>query len=322
MGKKSFRKVPDAISAKISALGSDSYQVGVRKLYPVAQIGAGALEHLGICLEPGSPKVPSSALPLASRGRYSRWNLTGKVVRRIDLPKVHRTWGVETPNFGDWGKGSHTINFTRLVYPTEIAYGQQIPVFMTAAQQDDDEISIAFRVGQVLHRSEPDDQALIFALSLLQENVGAVDVVESETSSAEWLDSVSVAWEFLPAGKRDTALIELARRVGISRDDPRRSAMEERMSTLLELSPTDLIYGTSGFQRYVGARFSPSLVVFENVEYGNALYVMFEDWEGLSRRSRLELLAGPTRGFDRIPHRRGWEGRLRHAVNSRRDESP
>ncbi|MFJ9918917.1 hypothetical protein ACIRSF_06460 [Streptomyces rubiginosohelvolus] len=322
MGRKSFRKVPDAIRAKISALGSDSYQVGFRGLYPVAQIETGALEHLGIRMESGSPQVPPNTLPLASRGRHSRWNLTGKVVRRIDLPKVHRTWGVETPNFGDWGRGSHTITFTRLVYPTEIAYGQQIPVLMTPTQQDDDEIAIAFRVGQVLDRSEPDDHALIFALSLLQENVGGVDVVESETSSDEWLKSVSVAWEFLPVGKRDSVLTELAHRIGISPDDPRRSAMEERMSTLLELSPTELIYGTSGFQRYIGARFSPSLVVFENVEYGNALYVMFEDWEGLSRRSRLELLAGPTRGFERIPHRRGWEGRLRQAVNSRRDESP
>lgn len=317
MGKKSFRKVPDAIRAKIDTMGGESYQVGVRKSYKITQVEAGDLQHLGVRVVDGVADIPTSALPVASRGRFSRWNLAGRMLRRVDLPKVTRSWGIETPNFGDWSKGSHTITFARMVFPVELAYGQQIPIAMTMAQEFDDEITIAFRVDQILHRSHADDRALIFALSLLQENVGAVDVVESVTPDAEWLSTMSVAWEFLPVGKRDTALTELARRVRIGKQDPRRGALEERMSTLLDLSPSDLLYGTSGFQRYVGARFSPNLVVFENVEYGNALYVMFEDWEELSRRSRLELLAGASRGFQRIPHRGGWEGRLRHAVNSR-----
>ncbi|MFB7031234.1 MULTISPECIES: hypothetical protein, partial [unclassified Streptomyces] len=84
---------------------------------------------------------------------------------------------------------------------------------------------------------------------------------------------------------------------------------------------TSLIYGTSGFQRYLGAQFASNLVVFENVRYGNALYVMYERWEDLSKKSRLELLSGPARGFERILHRQGWEGKLRYAVNSRRGEA-
>jgi len=48
-------------------------------------------------------------------------------------------------------------------------------------------------------------------------------------------------------------------------------------------------------------------VVFENVEYGNAAYAMFEQWETLSQRTRLELLAGPAEGFIRVVHRPGWQ---------------
>ncbi|MET8603247.1 hypothetical protein ABZV92_06855 [Streptomyces rubiginosohelvolus] len=319
MGKKSFRRVPENIRLKISGLQSDNYQVGVRKSYTLEEIREGALDHLGVRAEDDAVEVPGSALPPIARGRFSRWNLTGKVVRRVDLPKVPRTWGIETPNFGDWSKGSHTILFNRLVYPTEIVYGQQIPITMVSTRQADDEISIAFRVESVLHRVETEDRELVFALSLLQENVGAVDVVESDTTGSDWLASVTVTWEFLPVGKRDAALNDLARRVGITVGDKRRRALEERMSVLLDLSPSELVYGTSGFQRYVGAKFGPNLVAFENVEYGNALYVMYEGWEELSRRSRLELIAEPARDFERITHHQGWERRLRAAVNSRRE---
>ncbi|MFF2399205.1 hypothetical protein [Streptomyces goshikiensis] len=321
MGKKSFRKVPDALRAKIAQLAGDSYQVGVRRHYSVGDVEAGALSHMGIGVENGSLEVPTEALPPGNRGRFSRWNLAGRVVRRADLPKVERTWGIETPNFGDWSKGSHTINFTRLVYQTEIAFGQQIPIVMGVDHQPNGEVDIAFRVDQTFSRKDTSDRDLIFALSLLQENVGAVDVVESARTTSDWLATMPVDWEFLPVGSRDDMLAEVARHVGAGSSGERKGALEERMGALLDLSPINLVYGMSGFQRYLGAQFTSDLVVFENVQYGNALYVMYERWEELSKKSRIELLAGPGRGFERIPHRRGWEGRLRYAVNSRRNES-
>ncbi|MBY8886562.1 hypothetical protein K7472_17060 [Streptomyces sp. PTM05] len=319
MGKKSFRKVPDGIQAKIDALRGDSYQVGVRKAYSIQSLDEGAVESLGVQFRNGEVHSLETVLPSAENGRFSRWNLVGKMVRRSDLPKVERTWSVETPNFGDWGKGSHTTTFSRFVYPVEVLHGQQITISVAIAQDFSDEISIVFRVNRIFHRSVEEVRELVFALSLLQENVGSVDVVESEVSNSEWLSSVSVAWEFLPVGARDGVLSDLSRRIGIANSDSRRTMLEERMGVLLDLSPSELIYGTSGFQRYVGARFAPNLVAFENVEYGNALYVMFEQWEALSRLTRLELLAGPGRGFERIVHSSGWERRLRTAVLARRD---
>ncbi|MFB7029492.1 MULTISPECIES: hypothetical protein, partial [unclassified Streptomyces] len=238
MGKKSFRKVPDALREKIERLDSDSYQVGVRKRYSVADIEAGALAHLNIRFEDGSLEMPAEVLPPVSQGRHSRWNLTGRVVRRTDLPKVERTWGIETPNFGDWSKGSHTIFFTRLVYAIEVVHGQQIPIVVEAEHPSNDEVAIAFRVNHSFNREETNDRDLIFALSLLQENVGAVDVVESSTSTSEWLASMSVDWEFLPVGSRDAALADVARRVRAEPSGPRREALEERMKVLLDLSPT------------------------------------------------------------------------------------
>ena len=57
------------------------------------------------------------------------------------------------------------------------------------------------------------------------------------------------------------------------------------------------------------------LVVFENIEYGNALYVMFDDWHELSKKSRIELLSSKTAKFIRIPHTKTWKHRLRSIIN-------
>jgi hypothetical protein len=79
-----------------------------------------------------------------------------------------------------------------------------------------------------------------------------------------------------------------------------------------------LIIGRSGFARYFGALVADDLVVFENIEYGNAIYVMFEDWRETSQRDRLDLLRSGGAGFERIVHRPGWEGRMRKVVDDHR----
>lgn len=89
------------------------------------------------------------------------------------------------------------------------------------------------------------------------------------------------------------------------------------MDLLLKLRPQALVTGTSHFARYVGAKFRDDLVVFENIRWGNAIYVMFEDWEDLSKLSRTELIAS-DHSFERVVHRDGWERRLRAIVNEYR----
>ncbi|MFD4876046.1 hypothetical protein ACFWOB_22180 [Streptomyces sp. NPDC058420] len=325
MGQKSFRKIPDSVRSKVASLPRDEYQVGVLRSYRVSDLESDLLAHLGVSLQAGGRVVPPTALPTTTRGRFSKWNLVGRIVRRTDLPKVSRSWGFETPNFGDWSKGSHPITFTRQVYQVEHLYGQQIVIAMEEVSSDDDQVTIAFRVDRILDRTAAGHDAdLLFALCLLQENVGAVDVVACTTSTDEWVREMALNWEFLPVGTRETDAVisELTRRLRLNRGDPRREGVEARLEALLALRPEQMLYGTSGFQRYVGAQFAPDLVVFENARYGNAIYVMFEDWEELSRRSRVDLLAGSGRGFERITHRRGWEGRLRHAVQTRRNDGP
>lgn len=51
-------------------------------------------------------------------------------------------------------------------------------------------------------------------------------------------------------------------------------------------------------------------MVFENLRYGNAVYVLYEDWVEIAKRSRLDLLRDHDANLDRVVHRLGWQGRL------------
>jgi hypothetical protein len=94
-----------------------------------------------------------------------------------------------------------------------------------------------------------------------------------------------------------------------------------RLRTFEKLKPTHFISGTSGFARYFGAKYGDDFVVFENIRYGNAIYVMFEDWQTLSRKSRIDLLKGDREGFERIEHRENWEDKLEAMLEHYRNEA-
>ncbi len=73
--------------------------------------------------------------------------------------------------------------------------------------------------------------------------------------------------------------------------------------------------GRSGFSRYLGYLLRDDLVLLENIDYGNALYMMFDDWKTLSKRSRLDLLSDPTAHYERVLHKVGWEKLLNRLLS-------
>jgi len=87
---------------------------------------------------------------------------------------------------------------------------------------------------------------------------------------------------------------------------------------LASLKPEKMVYGQSGLHRYFGAMLADDLVVFENVEYGNAAYVMYDDWHTLSQKSRTELLSGKHGdNFERVIHAGEWKNRVRFLIEAR-----
>jgi hypothetical protein len=307
--KKNIRKVPQETLSKMHSFELDDIVVACVKRLKQDELPRYA--SLGIKLVSGSLTLPQPFVPKSSAGSYSKANVEGKDIPLKHLPKVTRTDTWETPNWGDWSKGSHTHSTTRLVYQRDFLPPKEVELSVDLLETlSDNEYVLKFAVDQVLSkRSSTFETDLLYNLNILQENVGAADVFPSAATLAEYMATVRVDWEILPPGTVD----EVVKRILLGKrriSDHQRKTMEERLKVMARYKPVAYIAGTSGFLRYFGAKFEDDFVAFENLTYGNALYVMFERWETLSRRSRVDLLKGPRDGFERIEHRDGWVQQL------------
>lgn len=321
VAKRNILKIPKAIKDRLGTFG-DEIIVACAKRLKSADIPRYA--HLGLKIESGKLLIPPPAMPPPGAGRYSKANVEGKEIIRDDLPKVTKTYSWDTPNWGDWSNGYHTHHRTREVYQRDFIRPKEVELSVTllSDQADGNEFYLKFSVEQVLSRRAPDfEDELLYNLNILQENIGAADVFPSAATLADYSATIRVDWEILPPGEVGEIVERMLRGKRPVTPDLRKQ-MEARLKVMARSKPQNYIAGTNGFLRYFGAKFEDNIVAFENLTYGNALYVMYDNWEELSRRSRIDLLKGPRDGFDRIEHREGWDGQFRALLDRKRNPKP
>jgi hypothetical protein len=220
--------------------------------------------------------------------------------------------------FGDPSKGYCNVMQSRMVYKRELICPRlwQLAIEFLENEPGTGDSVFRFWISQQLNRTSPEfEDELLFALNLLQENTGAVNVFAANAPRSEFLGTVTVNWEILPPGEdtRQRILSSFARSTTEVLE-----RVNNRYEMLTALSPIAFINGTNGFDRYFGAKFSERLVVFENVSYGNAAYAMDETWPMLSQIPRIDLLKQRPEGFTRIVHADG----CRKSLTTQRLNSP
>lgn len=306
-----YLKVPDFVRELIARCDSGTFYIGRTRTLSTADLAGSALGHLGVGWDGGAVTCEPSVIPPTRNGRWSKYNVDGRPYVRKDLPKVDKTiGGWQTPNFGDWSKGSHTHYSTRRVYQRETWYAQRLPIMIDVQDSVDGQVTIGFRVDRVFDRMDLNERDLMLACSLLRENINRhVSVVPSTLSVVDWLADQRVTWEILPRG--EATFERVAARLSASPSSPRVREMQDRYQAVFSMHPGAVVVGDGEFSRYFGFKFRDDLVVLENLDYGNALYAMYEDWSVLSQRTRVELLADANANYDRIVHRPGWEDRLK-----------
>ena len=318
--KRNYRKIPQFIFSRIASIEGNEVMVACVRKIPESDIRTGKFSHLGIKLDNENVVFPERVLPKPIMGKYSRTNIEGVEIVRKDLPMITKTYAVTTPNYGDWSYGSHDVYWDKQVYVREYVPPNlnEIAIELLVKESVHETIYvIKFTVEEVLDEtSEHFTTDLLRNLNLLQENTGNVGVFKSEASIEDYLRTIYVNWEILPPGSREGDIAKIISRFKITSEEDKQRLVE-RYDVMSKLKPVAYIAGTSGFRRYFGAKFSEKLVVFENLEYGNALYVMYEDWETLSIKTRIDLLRGDNRGFDRIIHSRGWKTQLEYLVKTK-----
>ena len=313
--KKNFRFVPEYLIEKTQFISTSDIQVLTAKKITLASIEQGDLKHLGIELNNGKLTISESVIPPETSGKYSKRNIHGNTIKRRDLPKESFTISMEPPNWK--GSGTHTVTITNQRYQKEFIAPHTTSILVNSdCIEKSGYFTITFRIDAVLQKTSHDFSAnLLRCINLMQENVGCVDIISSDKTLSDYLGTLVVGWEILPPGSRDQAYDRIFK--GRAPTQVQIDQFDERYKFLKSLNPQKEIFGSSGMNRYLGAKINDNLVVFENLTYGNAIYVMYDQWEVLSKHSRIELLSGKLgKNFDRVPHFIGWKDKVNKLIAS------
>jgi hypothetical protein len=316
--KQSHRTVPASIAAELARITSDVVVVAATKKIPVPDIARGLYAHLGLRHDAADFKIAASVVPAPNVGKYSDRNVNGWEVKRTDLPKITKTFSWETPNFGDASTyGTHTHYQDREVYQRQVFEPRFFPIKVELLNSPGVGTALVkFEVGQLLdRRARAFADEFLFCLNLLQENAGVSGVFSSAATRDDFIGTVHLDWEIFPPGNA-AQLIASMTKGGGSLSAEQRGLVAARLKLFARLPVEKLIKGSNSFGSYIGALYADDLVVFENMNYGNALYVLYADWQDVSKRSRLELLRGTTENFDRIVHTEGWEDRFESHIET------
>lgn len=316
-----FRRIPDYIEQELLNIQSQYVIVAAIINVSMNDIAHGEHHNLGIKANKGVLEYPDIIYPDELLGLYARRNREGKVWVLKDLPKIFKTYSFESPNFGDYSKGTHTTFFTREVFQRSFEPPRDWEIALTVLNINNDYVTIKAEVITTLDRKAPEfKKDLFFAINLLQEQCHDCHVFDASITDEELSKITTVGWEIFPPGTLEHTVSILTGK--LRNPSPiRKQEVEQRISILNKLHPTEYINGIGMNSHYFGARFGEHVVAFENLDYGNALYILFDNWQEISKMSRIDIMKRHERDYIRIIHKEGWEKVLRRHLEELNNNS-
>lgn len=311
--KSNYRDTPVSVREALSKIDGNLIAVAATKKVARGDIESGLYSHLGLRIEDGRAVVSGPMSPVPDAGKWSERNAFGWDRKRTDWPMVQKTWTFESPNFGDGSRNGWTMrSWTKDVYQHQIFEPQGMMIEPTVLEdRGGDQVVVKFGLTPILDRNMGEfDLILLWSLNVLQENTGVTGVFAADATEQDYISTITLDWQIFPPGTVEEVVARLtgAARPGNAPDFERH--LRQRVKLFEGFDPKNYIQGQGGFGSYFGAQFADDLVVFENLKYGNAVYLLYQNWDEISQRSRLDLLRDQDAHFDRVVHTEGWEDRL------------
>lgn len=317
--KKNFRKTPEFVTNRIKALNSDNVIVATIIKINKNQIKDLKFRNLNLQLNNNQISFNNQYIPENTVGLFSRKNIEGYKNVHKDQERIRKSFYLgERPYYGDWSKGSFSLYATREIYPYDDIPPRELSITTELLEETENDFRIKVSVDIILNRNDENfDEELFFVINLLQENIHSVNVFSSEATREEYLRTLSLTWDIFPPGVRNDDLERII--VGSRNLTPEKfEEVQNKYDYLVNLNPLEIISGLSGMRKYFGAKFSDNLVVFENLNYGNAIYILFENWEELSQMSRKNIQTRPANEYIRIKHTSNWQQSLERIIAGKR----
>ena len=105
-------------------------------------------------------------------------------------------------------------------------------------------------------------------------------------------------------------MVDSVLRASTEESGKRRQVFIDHIEFLKALEPQSLVRGVDSFNGYIGALFPDGISVFDNAQYGNAVYVLKGDWEDLTKKSRGDLRRLPPGSVIHVPHHGDWKSTI------------
>lgn len=314
-----FRRIPNYIEKELSNIQSQHVIVAAIIDASMSEIASGAYRHLGVKLSDGNIECPEFIFPDKLSGIYARRNRNGIVWVLKHLPKITKTFSFDSPNFGDPDKGYHTTYIDREVYQRRFEPPRDWEISLKVISQSEERIRIKAEINTIIDRHHLDFRSnLFFAINLLQEQCHDCHVFDAAISDEELARITTVGWEIFPPGTMDGSFSIITQRLR-NPSSERQREIQKRINVLNLLHPTEYIVGYGMNSRYFGAKFGENIVAFENIDYGNALYILFDNWQEISQMSRIDILKRHEKDYIRIIHKDGWEKVLKRYIDELKD---
>jgi hypothetical protein len=318
--KGAYRKAPVFVQNALDGIDGEVIAVAATKKILRSEIEAGQYSHVGLNADGTTFVAKGPTQPPADAGIWSKRNAIGWDRRREDWPMVPKTWFIESPNFGDGARNGWSMrSWTKDVYQHQIFEPQGMTIEAQVLEDNGgDEVVVKFALMPLLSKDIAEfDLMLLWGINVLQENTGVTGVFASDAPPEEYIATLKLDWQIFPPGTADEVIARLLGSVRPSNAPDFEKHIRERVQLFESFEPRSYIRGQGGFGSYFGAQFADDLVVFENLRYGNAIYLLYQDWNEISRRSRLDLLRDHDAHFDRVLHTDGWQARLKSLLNDK-----
>lgn len=302
-----YRKIPQRIRASLSTIKEGFVVVGGAIMLDKNQLSP-ILKRLGIDWDI-SRNMADNRIDVIPDWRLGKACLLNQQ-RRLTKKRRQHKMAVLKPIYGRvWGGSRKWQWRTYWMYPREVkeARRQSVEIFITS--DNGSNVLVKYKLSELLNPSEDGfERLLLESLNLAQEVVGCCDVHPAEESLESYRSKLRVNWTILPKGTKQGEIWRMLTANGKVPKEKVHEEFKDRYDFLMSFKDADIIVGTESFERYFGIRIREDLVVFDCLNYGNAMYVFLKDWEALSKKSRVELLSGyENEEFYRIAHQKDWD---------------
>ncbi|HSX33134.1 MAG TPA: hypothetical protein VLF91_02240 [Candidatus Saccharimonadales bacterium] len=159
------------------------------------------------------------------------------------------------------------------------------------------------------------DSELIHAVNLLLEIFGESTFFDEKKEQVVTAPVRQLNWKILPQGEHPFAVLRKHLKEALGRvKEGNRSFVDHRLERVNGYRPEFTAVGHGGFTGYVIFGFpKKGIYVLESILYGNATYVLGEDWEKISQMTKAQILNNDLHR-QRIVHLRNWFEKIRQLL--------